>query len=186
MYQVTNYNWYNHHFHVPQFFHLPSKVQVLVFLFTFFLLLCGQLGQERLQICKFSFFLLIIIRFDRLAEIRWSVCISKSQRSLCISFSRTDAWLCIYHLFIWSNFNFLHNSQWITLLIQFCLVLYSFWANLLHSLMWLIVLSLSPCNLHLLFSCILCILALIWLILTVLFCAAIRRDLVSLLKFSFS
>ena len=44
-----------------------------------------------------------------------SVCISKSQRSLCTSFSRTDSRLCIYHLFIWSNFNFSLNSQWNTL-----------------------------------------------------------------------
>ena len=32
-----------------------------------------------------------------------------------MSFSRTGAGLCIYHLFVWSNFNFLHISQWITL-----------------------------------------------------------------------
>ena len=32
--------------------------------------------------------LLIIIRSGLLAEIRWSVCISKSNRSLCVSFSR--------------------------------------------------------------------------------------------------
>ena len=59
--------------------------------------------------------LLIIMRSGRLAEVRWSVCISKSQRSLCISFSRTYSGLCIYHWFVWSNFNFLHNSQWSTL-----------------------------------------------------------------------
>ena len=41
-----------------------------------------------------------------LAEIRWCVCISKSQRILCVSFSRTDSRLCIYHLFIMSNFDF--------------------------------------------------------------------------------
>ena len=30
-----NYNWYNCHFHVPQFFQFPSKVQVLILqLFT--------------------------------------------------------------------------------------------------------------------------------------------------------
>ena len=97
--------------------------------------------------------LLTIARSSRLAEIRWSVCISKPQRKLCVSFSRTDSELRIYHLFIWSNFNFLHNSQWITLLTQSCLVLYSFCVNLLHSfLMWLIVSSLSPHSLHLLFS----------------------------------
>ena len=82
-------------------------------------------------------FLLIIIRSGCLVEIRWSVCISKSQRSLCVSFSRKDAGLCTNHLLVWSNLNFLHSSQWITLPIQSCLVLYSFCANLLHSLiMW--------------------------------------------------
>ena len=40
----------------------------------------------------------IIIRSGLLAEIRRSVCISKSHRSLCMSFSRTGSGLCIYHL----------------------------------------------------------------------------------------
>ena len=65
-----------------------------------------------------------------------------------------------------------------------CLI--SFCANLLHSLiMWLIVSSLSSHSRHLLFCCVLSILALIWLVLTALFCAAVRRDSVSLLKFHF-
>ena len=91
------------------------------------------------------FFLLIIMRSGLLAGIRWPVCMLKSYRSLCASFSRTGAGLCIYHLLVWSNWNFLHISQWITLPTQSCLTLYSFCANLLHSLiMWLIVSSLSP------------------------------------------
>ena len=131
-------------------------------------------------------FLLIIIRSGLLAEIRGSVCISKSHRSLCVSFSRTGAGLCIYHLFVWSNLNFLHISQWITLPTQSCLALYSFCANLLHSLiMWFMLSSLSPHSLRLLFCCVLSILALIWLVFMVLFYAAIRRDSVSLLKFPF-
>ena len=129
------------------------------------------------------FLLLIIIRSGRLAEIRWSVCMSKSHWSLCVWFSRTDVGLWIYHLFVWSKLNFLHNFPWITLLTQSCLVLYSFRANLQHSL--IIVSSLSLHNLHLLFCCVLSILALIWLVLIVLFCAAIRRDSVSLLRFPF-
>ena len=132
------------------------------------------------------FFLLIIIRSGLLAEIRWSMCTSKSQKSLCASFSRTGAGLCIYHLFIWSNLNFLHISQSITLPTQSCLVLYFFCANLQHSLiMWLMVSSLSPHSLHLLFSCFLSILVLIWLVLMVLFYDTIRRDSVSLSKFPF-
>ena len=135
----------------------------------------------------FFFFLLIItIRSGLLVEIKLSVCMSKSHRSLCVSFSRIGAGLCLYHLLVRSNFNFLHISQWITLPTQSCLVLYSFCANLLHSLiMWLIVSFLSLHSLHLLFCCVLSILALIWLVLTALFYAAISRDSVSLLKFPF-
>ena len=107
-----------------------------------------------------------ILFFCLLAEIRWSVCMLKSHRSLCVSFSRTGAGLCIYYLFVWSNLDFLHVSKWITLPTQPCLVLYSFCANLLHSLiMWLIVSSLSPLSQHLLFCWVLSILALIWLVL---------------------
>ena len=132
------------------------------------------------------FFLLIIIKSGLLAGIGWSVCMLKSHRSLFELFSRTGARLCIYHLFVSSNWNFLHISQWITLPTQPCLPVYSLCANLLHSLiMWLIVSSLSPHSLHLLFCCVLSILALIWLVLMALSCASIRRDSVSLLKFPF-
>ena len=134
----------------------------------------------------FFFFLLIIIKSGLLTEIRWSVCMLKSHRSLCVSFSRIAAGLFIYHLLVWSNLNFLHISPWITLPTQSCLAFYSFYANLLHSLiMWLMVSSLSPHRLHLLFCCVLSSLALIWLVLTALFWAAIRRDSVSLLRFPF-
>ena len=51
--------------------------------------------------------------------------------------------------------------------------------------MWLIVSSLSPHNLQLLFCCVLSIFALTYLILMALFCVAIRRDSVSLLRFPF-
>ena len=82
----------------------------------------------------FFFFLLTIIRSDRPAEIRLSVYIFKSLRVLCVLFSRTHSVLYIYHLFVWSNVNFLHNSQRIPLPTKSCLVLHSFYANLLHSL----------------------------------------------------
>ena len=110
-----------------------SKVKVLISLFTFFQFYSVVLPvQQSRQFCRFSFFLLIIVRSGLLAEIRWSVCMSKSHWSLCVSFSRTGAWLRIYHLLVWSNLNFLHISQWITLPTQSCLALYSFCANLLH------------------------------------------------------
>ena len=52
------------------------------------------------------------------------------------SFSRKDSGLCIYHLFAWSNFNFLCNSPLIILPTQSCLVLYPLYGSLLHSLWW--------------------------------------------------
>ena len=33
----TNYNWYNCHLHVPQFFQFPNEFEVLILLFIFFL-----------------------------------------------------------------------------------------------------------------------------------------------------
>ena len=66
--------------------------------------------------------LLTITRSGCQAEIMWSVFITKSQRSLRISFSWKDSVLCIYHLFVLSNLNFFHNSQLITLPSQSCLV----------------------------------------------------------------
>ena len=171
------------------FFQFSSKVEVLIFLFTFFQfysVVSRDRKVDNFADFLFFFFLLIIIRSGLLVEIRWSVCISKSHRSLYLSFSRTGAELCIYHLLAWSNLNFLHISHWITLPTQSCLALYSFCANLLHSLItWLMVSSLSPYSLHLLFCYVLSILTLIWLVLKALFCAAIRRDSVSLLKFPF-
>ena len=66
------------------------------------------------------------------------------------------------------------------------LVLYSFCANLMHSLiLWLMVSSLSPHSQHLLFCCVLSILYLVSLVLMALFCGAISGDSVSLFKFPF-
>ena len=140
---------------VPQFLQFSCKVEVLISLFTFFQFYSAVRRDSKVDNFADFLFLLIIIRSGLLAEVRWSVCISKSHRSLCVSFSRTDAWLCIYHLLVWSNLNFLHTSQWITLPTQSCLALLSFCVNLLHSfIMWLMVSSLSPHSLHLPSCCV--------------------------------
>ena len=110
------------------FFQFPSKGS----LFQFYYVVSRD---SKVHNFASFLFLLIIIRAGVLAEIRWSVFMSKSHRSLCVSFCRIEVGLCIYHFFVWSNF--LHISLWITLPNQPCLVLYSFCANLLHSLiMW--------------------------------------------------
>ena len=71
-----------------------------------------------------------------LAEIRWSVFITKSQRNVCISFSWIYSRLCIYHLLVWSIYLFLHSFA-----------------------LWLIASSLSPNCQYLLFRCVLSIFA---------------------------
>ena len=71
-------------------------------------------------------FLLINTRSSHLAGICWSVCISKFQKILLVSFSWTDCGLCIQILFAWLDFKLLPNSQWITFLTQSCLVLHFF------------------------------------------------------------
>ena len=71
--------------------------------------------------------------------------ILKFLRTWCVSFSRIDSDLCIYHLFVRSNLNYLKNSPWITFPTQSCLVLYSFCANLLHShITWWYLSSVPP------------------------------------------
>ena len=129
-------------------------------------------------------FLLVILRSGFLAEIRWSVCISKSHRSLCVSFSRTDAGFCIYHLFVGLNFNFLHYSLWITLPTQPCLVLHF---SVPTSFIRLLCDWLFRLYHHITYICyfVASYLFLIWLVLMALFCAAIRRDSVSLLRLPF-
>ena len=177
------------------FFQFPRKVEVLILHFTFFQFNMRSARTAKSTILQVVFFLLIIffvnyyfflIRSGHLAEIRWSVCTSKSHRSLHVSFSRTGGGLCVYPLFVLSNLNFLHIPQSITLPTHSCLVLYSYCTNLLHLLIMLLMVStLSPHNLYLLFYYVFYILGLIWLVLKALFCADIRRDSVSLLKFLF-
>ena len=138
------------------FFNSLARVKVLILLFTFFQFYSVDSQDSKVDYFAsslfFFFFWLIIIKSGLLAGIRWSVCMLKSHRSLCVGLSRTGAGLCIYHLFVWSNLNFLYISQWITLSTQSCLALYSLCANLLHSLIiWLMVSSLSSHSLHLLF-----------------------------------
>ena len=93
------------------FFPFPSKVPVFILLFTFIQFYSGVSRESKVHNSANSlFWLLIIMRSGLLAEIRRSVCMSNSHRSLCVSFSRTDAGLCTYQLFVWSNFNLFHIS----------------------------------------------------------------------------
>ena len=108
------------------FFNSLARTTDLSFFSHSFSFILSSAGTAKFTILQ------IIVSYGLLAEIRWSLCTSKSHRSLYVSFSRTAAELCIYHLFLWSNLNFLHISVWITFPTQSCLVLYSFCANLQH------------------------------------------------------
>ena len=92
------------------FFQFPSKLRYLSFFSHYFSFILWSAGTANSTVLQVFFFFLIIIKSGLLAEISWSVCMSKSNMSLCVSFSRTNARLYIYHLLIWSNFSFLHIS----------------------------------------------------------------------------
>ena len=115
-------------FHI--FFNCLARSRYLSFFSLSFSFIMWSAGTAKSTILQILFFVLIIILSGLLAKIRRPVCLSKSHGSL----SRTEAGLCLYHLFVWANLNFLHISQWITLPNQSSLVLYSFGANWLYSL----------------------------------------------------
>ena len=106
------------------FFNSLARSRCLSFFSHSFRFILWSAGKAKSTISQILFFLLII-GSGLLVGIKWSVCMLKSHRSLCVSFSRTGAGLCIHHLLVWPNFNFLHISQWITLPTKSCLALYS-------------------------------------------------------------
>ena len=85
------------------FFNPLEKSRYLSFFSQSFNSTVWSVRTAKSTILQLLFFLLILIRSGRLAQICWSVYISKSQSSLCVLFSRIDSGLCIHHLFVWSN-----------------------------------------------------------------------------------
>ena len=74
-------------FMLHSFFQFPCKVQVLIILFVFFQFYSVINRDSKVRNSAGSLFLLLIfIRSGPLVEIRWSVCISKSHRNLCVSY----------------------------------------------------------------------------------------------------
>ena len=84
------------------FFNSLAWSRYLSFFSHSFSFILWSTGAPKSTILQVLFFLLIILG---LAEIRWSVYMPKSHRSLCVLFSKTGAGLCIYHLFVWSKFS---------------------------------------------------------------------------------
>ena len=118
-----------------------------------------------------------------LSYISWSNCTVKSHSILQLLFSITTFDLCLYHFFFTFIPYFLHNSQWIFVPNQSCHLLYSFWANLLHSLNTSFTFSSAfPHILHFLLSWVLSIFASMLLVIIAYSCAAIIKASVVLFK----
>ena len=169
-----------------RFFNSLARSRYLSFFSHSFSFIPRTAGTAKSTILQVLFFLMIFIRSGLLAKIRWSMCMSKSHKSLCVSFSRTGAGLCTYHLLVWSNLNFLHISRWVTLPTQSCLVFYSFCANLLHSLiMWLMVSYLSPHSLHLILLSLLLLLFVVVVVVVNIFRLLFSNSVILLLRIFF-
>ena len=104
-----------------RFFQFHSKVEVIILLFTFFQFY--SVVSQKSKVDKFASFLFLLLQglvfWPRLGDL--SAC--QSPIDVYVSFSRRGAGLCIYHLFVWLNWNFLYISQLITLPAQSWLLL---------------------------------------------------------------
>ena len=80
------------------FFNSLARSRYLTFFSYSFSFILWSAGTAKSTILQVLFFLLIIIRSGLLAGIRWSVCMSKSHRSLCVLFSRTSEFLRVFHI----------------------------------------------------------------------------------------
>ena len=118
------------------FFQFPSKVKVLILLFTFFQFYSVVSRDSKVDyfassLLFFFFFLLIIIKPGLLAGIKGTVCMLKSHRSLCVAFSRTGAGLFYaitkkYLLKCMFVYNFI-SSKYEVMLIASVVI---FWCNM--------------------------------------------------------
>ena len=111
-----------------RFFQFPSKVEVFIVIFTDSILLFGHPGQLIPQICNIFFFVCLLL--SGLVVCSGLGDLFACQNPIGVWASHSPGQI----LFGWSNFHFFHNSKRITLPIQLCLLLYSFWANMLYSL----------------------------------------------------
>ena len=82
-------------FMVLSFFNSLARSRYLTFFSFSFNFILWPARRPKSTILLVLFFLLIIIMSGLLAEIKWSVRMSKSRRSLWVTFPRTDAVLCI-------------------------------------------------------------------------------------------
>ena len=105
------------------FFQFPSKVEVLILLFTFFQFYSVVIRDSKVDnFASLSFFcglFLSLVFWPRLGD----PCVCQSPIGVFACHSLwTDAGSCIYHWLVCSNLKFLHISLWTTLPTQSFLV----------------------------------------------------------------
>ena len=84
-------------------------LSIILLSFIFSLQSAGTAKSIKWQVPFFSLFVFSMITWSSLlVGIKRSICISKSQRMFLVSFCKTDSGLFIYHLVIWSKFNYYH------------------------------------------------------------------------------
>ena len=80
------------------FFNSLARSRYLSFFAHSFRFILWSVGTAKSTILQILFFLLIIIRSGLLAGIRWSVCMLKSHRSLCVSLLSLSSLLLLFIL----------------------------------------------------------------------------------------
>ena len=168
-------------FHI---FYFSTKVFLVVFLFFLLLLLCALPGWKSSLFHRLPFVCL------SLGLAAWPrICdpfVSQNSREFYASYSPRQILSCAYTTCLYGWFSDFYTTKWFTFPIRSSIILYSFCANLLLSLiMWLIISSLSSHKLHLQFCSVLSIFAQhTWSIYRCL--VLLLEDSVSLLRSPFS
>ena len=138
----TNYNWYHRHFHVPQFFTI-LKVQIFIFLFAFF-----QFYTVVCRDSKFSFLFCLLslglVVWSRLGDLVIRLYLKLPEKIMRLIFQNR---FCVVRIPFIRMVKFQFLAQFPVDHLSHS-VLYSFWANLLHSFFCVIDLFVSI-NLHL-------------------------------------
>ena len=101
---INNY-WYHHHPLFP-FFFLVRFTHLSIFSIFFFQSMVHRDSKIQ-KVTIFYSILLIKTKSGLLPEKKWCVCVSKSPRISCISFSKTELDLWInYYFYFWQFFHF--------------------------------------------------------------------------------
>ena len=177
----TNYNWSHRHLSCSiVFFNSRARSSYLSLFSLSFDFTLWSAGTAKSTICKFSFFcslLLGLLVWPRLGD----PFASQNFRGVCVCRSPGQILACVYTMYSYGQISISctipSESPFPPSRVE------SYTLSVLIAALpclWLIVSSLSPHNLHLLFRSFLSIFVLMWLVLMALFWAAVWSDSISL------